>query len=358
MKSVFVLLIATFSLLTFNLKAQDSCITAFPFCTGSVYDWDSPTGIAAPSGPDYGCLGSVANPIWFSFQVTTAGPITITGSGLDFATTPAPIDIDFIYWGPYTSLTGVCYTQLDASHIAGCDYSGSNLINISIPSAVAGNFYIAMISNYSDDPGNINYSQTGGLGAANCGSACTFNTLTTFPTVCDSIDNTYDVTGSINFLYPPTTGILTIFGSCGGSQTFTAPFISPINYSLNNLSSNGASCVVAAAFSDDGSCSINKFYAAPATCNFTSVGDFSTDLGLTISPNPSNGLFELNYNSNDQYGTISITDIAGRNVYTEKVFKVAGSYKKQIDLSSIKKGFYFVAVEGESGSAVKKIILN
>ena len=136
MRNYFLLTLLVFIINVNSLKAQDSCITAMPICTGTAYDFDSPTGIAAPPGPDYGCLGSVANPIWFSVEIGAPGPMTITGNGLDFSATPTPIDIDYIFWGPYTSLSGVCYTGLDAAHIVVCDYSTSSLININIPSAL------------------------------------------------------------------------------------------------------------------------------------------------------------------------------------------------------------------------------
>jgi hypothetical protein len=357
MKKHILILFSTILLNSLNLKAQDSCITALPFCTGTAYDYDAPTGFPAPGGPDYGCLGSVANPFWFSIEVVVPGAITITGSALDFATVPTPIDVDFIYWGPFPTLSGACYTMLDASHILGCDYSGSNLINISIPAALPGEFYIAMISNYADETGNIHYEQTSGAGITACGFSCSFVSLTASPSVCDSTDNSYSVSGSVVFNNAPSTGTLTIFGSCGGSQTFTAPFTSPTVYTLSGLPSNGSSCFIAAGFSDDGACSINKMYAAPAVCNSNSVEERGIK-SLTLSPNPSNGFFDLSFESASQDISIFITDVLGRIVYQEAIKNVSGFYKKQIDISANRKGVYFVKIAGENGSSTQKIICN
>jgi hypothetical protein len=357
MKKHILILFSTILLNSLNLKAQDSCITALPFCTGTAYDYDAPTGFPAPGGPDYGCLGSVANPFWFSIEVVVPGAITITGSALDFATVPTPIDVDFIYWGPFPTLSGACYTMLDASHILGCDYSGSNLINISIPAALPGEFYIAMISNYADETGNIHYEQTAGSGTTACGYSCSFVSLTASPSVCDSADNSYSVSGSVVFNNAPSTGTLTIFGSCGGSQTFNAPFTSPTAYTLSGLPSNASSCFVAAGFSDDGTCSINKIYTSPAVCNSNSI-DEKAITELKLSPNPSNGIFDLSFASVSQDISIFITDVLGRTIYQETQRNVSGFYKKQMDISANGKGLYFVKILGENGSYTQKIICN
>ena len=355
MKKYFFLFLFAFILNANHAAAQDSCITALPLCTGTAYDFDSSTGVAAPSGPDYGCLGSVANPIWFTVEIGSPGSMTITGNGLDFSTVPAPIDIDYIFWGPYTSLSGVCYTGLDAAHILTCDYSGSNLINISIPSALPGQFYIGMISNYANVSGNIHYEQTGGTASTSCGSGCSFSTMTAIPTSCDSSDNTYSVSGTIVVYNVPASGSLTVFGSCGGSQTFTAPFVSPINYTLAGLSSNGASCFVSAAFSND-SCSITKPYTAPAICNASSIQEYSFN-EFSISPNPSNGIVNVSFEQvRNQAISIEVLDIFGRKVLVQNLPQVVGKHTEMLDLTPFNKGIYFVRIVGENGSETRKII--
>lgn len=336
-------------------KAQDSCITAIPFCTGTTYSFNMQPGIPAPSGPDYGCLSSQSSPLWFSVHVTSSGSIDITGAGLD--STDSPMDIDFIYWGPFSSLSGVCYAQLDAAHIAGCDYSTNNIINVNIPSAIAGTYYIAMVSNYAGIPANISYSQTSGTGGASCVVPCSFNALSATPSACNLADNTYDLSGTMSFTSPPASGTLTVFGSCGGSQTFTPPFSSPLNYSFAGLHSNGSNCFVTAIFSDNSSCSINQTYTAPALCNpALSVADQPAGQDLKVSPNPSNGIFDLSFSTASPDVTVAVTDIYGRNVYLETAVKKTGAYHKQIDLTAFDKGIYFVRISGGNGSSVQKII--
>ncbi|MCW3085466.1 MAG: hypothetical protein JWP12_2832 [Bacteroidetes bacterium] len=357
MKKIIAFFFVCFLLNSHFIKAQDSCITAYPFCSGTIYNFNRPAGIAAPTGPDYGCLSSQQSPLWFSIHVTTSGPIDITGAGLDSADNP--MDIDFIYWGPYSTLTGVCYSQLDAAHIAGCDYSTNNVIDVNLPSAVAGSYYIAMVSNYAGIPANISYSQTSGTGEASCVLPCSFTSMTAAPGACNPADNKYNLSGSLNFVSPPSTGTLTVFGSCGGSQTFSPPFTSPQNYTFNGLNSNGNSCFVNALFSANSSCNINQTYTAPIACNpFLGLAAYANEIGLKIAPNPSNGIFNISFQSGSPDEVITITDIAGRKVYQEIVVKSTGTYSKQIDLTAFDKGIYFVKVAGEKGSSTQKIIYN
>ncbi|MCW3071482.1 MAG: hypothetical protein JWO44_1372 [Bacteroidetes bacterium] len=316
-------------------------------------------GTPAPAGPDYGCLGAQLSPYWFSVHVTTSGSIIITGAGTDPA--DDPIDIDFIYWGPFSSLSGVCYSQLDAAHILGCDYSTDNQVNVTIPSAIAGSYYMVMVSDYSGMPATLSYEQSGGTGVASCVLPCTFSSMTAVPGACNPATNTYNVTGTMNFTNPPTTGTLTVFGSCGGSQTFNPPFMSPANYTLSGLGANGSSCFVTAIFSANSSCNANQVYTAPALCNpALSVPEAASGImGFKVEPNPSNGIFQLSFSSvSSEDVMITITDISGRSVYRETLAKYAGNYAKELDLTRFDKGIYFVRITAEKGSFTQKIIYN
>lgn len=355
MKKYTVFLILMSLLIGRSVYAQDSCITALPFCSGQLYEYNLATGVAAPTGPNYGCLGSQASPFWISVYVTAPGDIDITGAGVDLADNP--LDIDFIYWGPFPSLSGVCYGQLDAAHIVGCDYSTNNLIDFNIVGATAGSYYIAMISNYSGQPAVITYTQTAGSGLASCILPCVFNGLTASPSACDSADNTYNVSGFMQFSNPPATGTLTVFGSCGGSQTFTAPFVSPINYTLSGLASDGSNCFVSAIFSDGNPCSLNQAYTAPAVCNpNVGVGELSNLLEFTMMPNPSDGIVSLHINGKSDHTTLTITDISGRTVAREELGEINGKFEKQMNLSAFSKGIYFVRVSSPEQSSIQKLI--
>lgn len=357
MKKTIISFLILFLFILNSLKAQDSCFTPSPFCSGNYYNYTMAAGIIAPSGPDYGCLATQSSPLWISIFVTSPGDLTITGAGLDASDNP--LDIDYIYWGPFSSMSGICYSQLDAGHILGCDYSTDNLLNFAITGATTGSYYIAMVSNYSGQPAFVSYSQSGGSGVATCVLPCSFNFLSATPSVCNVTDNTYSISGVMNFSNPPTTGTLTVFGSCGGSQTFTPPFTNPTNYLFSGLPSDSNTCFVSAIFSDGAGCSLNQSYLAPAMCNPNlSVKEGFDQMDITVAPNPSNGIVELSFITSSQDISVFITDILGRSIYFDQVEKNTGTYKKQIDLTPFDTGIYFVKVVAGKSCSSKKIIYN
>ncbi|MCP2937046.1 hypothetical protein NK983_30585, partial [Salmonella enterica subsp. enterica serovar Typhimurium] len=78
-------------------------------------------------------------------------------------------DVDAAAWGPFTTPTGNC-NNLGAP--VSCDYSSSSTATISIPNAVAGQYYQVLITNFSNQPQNINFVQNNasspGAGSTNC----------------------------------------------------------------------------------------------------------------------------------------------------------------------------------------------
>ena len=93
------LLILTFSLVFESLASGGCtgpvipCSDASPFCTTNTYNFPNETSTCTPSGPNYGCLSSTPNPVWYYMEVDVSGTFQInlsqttgtngTGSGLD-----------------------------------------------------------------------------------------------------------------------------------------------------------------------------------------------------------------------------------------------------------------------------------
>ena len=90
--------------------------------------------------------------------------------------------------------------------------------------------------------------------------------ITATPSVCNSANNTYSVSGALTLTTLPTTGTLTITSTCGGTFTTNAPFTSPINYTITGLPSNGSNCTVNATFSANTACNSTVTFTAPASC--------------------------------------------------------------------------------------------
>jgi gliding motility-associated-like protein len=242
----------------------NSCATAQPFCTGSGITFPASTGTTAQTGPNYGCLISQPNPAWYYLQIATAGNININLSN------SANVDIDFAAWGPFASQAAMCAGITAAP--SDCSFSAASTEQINITGATVGQWYMVVITNYSNQPTNINASAgSGTTGSTNCNILCNMTSLTAVPGACAPATNTYTVTGSIGFQYPPTSGTLTVTSSCGGSVSIPAPWTNPISYTLPNITATGGACNLTATFSADPTCTLTQPYTSPAPCNTCSV---------------------------------------------------------------------------------------
>ncbi len=190
MKRTLLFIITFFMIIRLFGQGVD-CGSADPFCTGTTYDFPASTGVTSPTYgtyPNYGCLCTMPNPAYYYMQIGTSGNLVI-----HISTTPAH-DVDFICWGPFTSptagcvggLTGNCTTCYSgcpnnttdpafypSGNIVDCSYSANSTEDCYINNAITGQFYLLLITNYSDQVCNINFAQsnsgTPGAATTNCG---------------------------------------------------------------------------------------------------------------------------------------------------------------------------------------------
>ncbi|NGF74818.1 hypothetical protein G5B10_02940 [Fluviicola sp. SGL-29] len=162
------------------------CDDAEPFCTDASILFPNITGVtSAQTGPNYGCVTSTYNPVWYYMEIQTSGNLQLTISQEDVNGTG--IDVDFTMWGPFTSPTAACNSieagtapiqsgySASATETVGLGVQGGSYLSntgcigvTTPPAAAAGNTYVVMITNYDGDPGYISFSQTGGSAATNC----------------------------------------------------------------------------------------------------------------------------------------------------------------------------------------------
>lgn len=162
----------SFLLISNFAKAQgETCVDATPFCIGIPIDYPAGTGTTtAPAGPDYGCLFSEPNPAWFYLEIGTPGTVN-----LQIQNTPLR-DIDFAVWGPFapgSTVSAMC-TQIFTGTLApfDCSYSGS--INPETPSVTgtAGELFVMMITNFSNQQTDLTLTQASGTGTTSCAVVC------------------------------------------------------------------------------------------------------------------------------------------------------------------------------------------
>ena len=86
------------------------------------------------------------------------------------------------------------------------------------------------------------------------------------------------------------------------------------------------------------------------------VNDLLIKPEVTIYPNPTNGIFNMDFKN--EVKSIRIVDILGKVVYSEKVASETIEATKRIDLSNLNNGLYIVSITNDNGTSNYKVILN
>lgn len=304
------LLILVFAFLFDNLQSisAQGCLGADPFCTGTSYTFNNSTNVADLGS--VGCLNSTPNPSWYYMEIDQNGPMGFIIS--QTSTSGVDLDVDFALWGPYSSLAAGCGNPFPNGTPIDCSYSTAATESVSIPNAQVGQTYILIITNFSNSPGTITFSQTSGSGSADCSFTCGV-ALTATQSACNN--NTYSVNGNLTVtagpgISVPNTGTVTIANSCGGSQTFNAPFTN-IPFSFTGLNANGSSCTITAAFSNFPNCNAVAEYIAPSNCvTPCSITSLTTNQ-TSCQNNQYNLNGQINFTNPPSSGTLTVTGSCG-----------------------------------------------
>lgn len=145
-----------------------NCATMNPFCTSNTYCFTAQTGTTAEAGNNYGCLSTQPNPTWYYFEISTSGNLAFDMS--------AGSDIDFALWGPFNSLAAAQANCGSLGAPIDCSYSTSPTETGNVPSAVAGQVYVLLVTNYAGVVQDITINTGAGNSATtdctivNCGA--------------------------------------------------------------------------------------------------------------------------------------------------------------------------------------------
>jgi CUB domain len=243
----------------------DDCIAALGFCTNNTYTFPNNTDAGDLGAID--CLFSTPNPVWYYMQIQSPGTLNMNISQTTNA--GVGIDVDFDLWGPFTSLPEGCAAiAAGTATSVDCSFSAAAIEQAVIPNAQVGQFYIILLTNFSNQAGEITFSTAAGSTAGtNCNILCGITDVTATPTACVPATNTYSVSGQVLVTNPPTSGNLVITSSCGGSVTIPGPFGNTINYTLPGLVPTGGACNLTASFSADATCNFTQTYLSPNSCS-------------------------------------------------------------------------------------------
>lgn len=145
-------------------KQNNLCSNSSPFCTDNgLYEF--PAGVNAgvgEPGPYYSCLGTRPNPAWYYMRILDPGDMDI------YMYSTPKVDIDFCCWGPFDDPFSPCPDGLKRNKVVDCSYSTNWEETCKIRDAQTGDYFILLITNYSNRTCNINFSKVAGDATTDC----------------------------------------------------------------------------------------------------------------------------------------------------------------------------------------------
>ena len=279
------------------------CITVPSTCANSesicgLTNYNNTTG--APSIGAIGCLNTTPNSTFFNIKIAETGPVNLLITQSTIGSTLPNLDVDYTAWGPFTSLDSACsfigssqpfaapgIGGVPPTNTTGCSYSSSATETLNITNAVAGQYYIILVTNFSNQVGYINVSQSNtndvGAGSIDCSGVL----LKAF---IDSNSNGTQDSGEPNF---PLGQFHYEINNTGNQHAITAPSGSYMLYDqipdhIYNLSYSINGDYTSQYTSPPGYTNVNVSSASMTTYNFPiTVLQNYTDLGVTLVPQSS-----------------------------------------------------------------------
>jgi len=272
---------------------NDSCSNPIRVCL------DSTTALNAGVGSGYvggmiDCMGTAPNPAWFCFQVQQPGRINIS-----IASSPSR-DLDFVCWGPFLANTIVEFTNSDycsqlltdascfshgdsygpnptnlgsypIGNLVDCSYSEGTNEYIHIPNAETGNWYLILLTNYSNQATAINMIRdTSSVGTSNCNLNAPV--LSFLPSTLSGFSYVY-CSGSSNVQS------CNLIGDSLVGYPSDITVVAPIDYEVSLNPNFGFGSVVSVAYTSSTLLSTPIYVRLKAGLN---IGDYFSEL-ITIS---------------------------------------------------------------------------
>ncbi|MBC7524042.1 MAG: gliding motility-associated C-terminal domain-containing protein, partial [Flavobacterium sp.] len=334
--------------ISFNLciSTPSTCDNSSSVCTTTGVGYTNTTGVTSLG--TIGCLFTTPNPTYFTIQVLTSGPINYLLTQSTTQGGPANLDVDYVAWGPFTSQNEACTAiSSGAANLTGlttgCSYSAAPTENFNIPNAIAGQYYIILITNYSNNPGYISLTQanasTLGSGSTLCCPDAKFaynptsycknggsnpvavinigSVAGTFTASPAGLVFVSTATGEVNLAlsapgnYIVTNTVLPIGGGCTQTKTFS--------YTINISDANNTSTTIS--YPNSSYCGLDNATYTPIVSGGTGTGNTSngifSSLPLGLNINPTTGAIQSNLSSSGVYTvSYSLSSIGACPSYT------------------------------------------
>ena len=314
-----------------SVTSASNCADADPFCTGTTYTFPASTNVTSQTGPDYGCLLTQPNPVWYYLQIANSGNLVLSIAGSGGA------DVDFICWGPFTSPATACTGISSSGSIVDCSYSTSATETCTIPSGVTGQYYMILITNYANVSQNIVFNQVGGSGSTNCSivGGCTVTANNTGPycpgqTISLSSSNvtgaTYSWSGPGGFTStaqnPTRPGATT---AMGGTYTVTATAGTSTCVATTAVTVNAAPTITVNSSTICPGASATLTAGGASTYTWSPATGLSATTGVSVTANPA---VTTTY-------TITGTSVSGCTATATSTVTIGGSLTPTVNSPSI-----------------------
>lgn len=118
----------------------------------------------------------------------------------------------------------------------------------------------------------------------------------------------------------------------------------------------GSQTFTVTATSDKNCVSTDEFVLSFKDC--TGIDEFAKALNLAIYPNPSKGVFVIEFNTQKPYSIdLSVANALGKQVYKDEKVNVNGSKRYILDLASQADGVYVLYIKDAESSVSRKIVI-
>lgn len=276
---------------TFNI-----CITVPSTCADSqsicgLTNYSNSTGV--PSLGTIGCLFTAPNATYFTLKIAQSGDVNLLLTQSTIGSTLPNLDVDYAAWGPFNSPNDACAAisagqapgiGVPVTITTGCSYSAAATENLNIANAQAGQYYIILITNFSNQVGFINVSQSN-TNAVGAGSIdCSGIRLNAF---IDTNANGTQDNGELNF---PLGQFHYEVNNNGNSHSIISPSGTYMLYDYNPSNLYNLSYTINSDYSTqystpNGFTNVNVASGTMNTYNFPiTILQNYTDLGVTIAP--------------------------------------------------------------------------
>ncbi|MDQ3101248.1 MAG: T9SS type A sorting domain-containing protein [Bacteroidota bacterium] len=90
---------------------------------------------------------------------------------------------------------------------------------------------------------------------------------------------------------------------------------------------------------------------------YKSITTAEEDASVVIQPNPNQGLFTFSFvNRNASDITVDVINALGQSVFTDAIPAFEGTYRKEMDITSMSNGVYYLKVKRGEFTSVHKIV--